>query len=171
MVARIEQNRRRSWATSRILRLRSGRRRPNAGCERKGFIYGQALILQNLRDGKERCVMTKMIGYCGLNCSDCPTFLATKDDDFKARENTAALYAEKFGVHLKPEDINCEGCRSEGKRVIGFCHVCAIRQCAMARAVEHCVNCADQPCEELSRFHSRSPGAKAGFDDLKRRSE
>ncbi|MGA2734411.1 MAG: hypothetical protein ABSG35_17690, partial [Syntrophobacteraceae bacterium] len=43
LVAKIEQNRRRSWATSRILRLRSGQSRPKAGCERKGFIYGQAL--------------------------------------------------------------------------------------------------------------------------------
>ncbi len=42
MVAKIEQNRRRSWATSRILPLRSGQSRPKAGCERKGFIYGQA---------------------------------------------------------------------------------------------------------------------------------
>ena len=32
-----------SWATSRILPLRSGQSRPKAGCKRKGFIYGQAL--------------------------------------------------------------------------------------------------------------------------------
>ena len=32
-----------SWATSRNLQLRSGQSRPKAGCERKGFIYGQAL--------------------------------------------------------------------------------------------------------------------------------
>jgi hypothetical protein len=44
LVARIEQNRRRSSATSKILRLRSGgKSRPKAGCERKGVIYGQAL--------------------------------------------------------------------------------------------------------------------------------
>ena len=38
LVARIEQNRRRSSATSRILRLRRGKSRPKAGCERKGVI-------------------------------------------------------------------------------------------------------------------------------------
>ncbi|MGO8942981.1 MAG: hypothetical protein ACLQJ7_04835, partial [Syntrophobacteraceae bacterium] len=32
-----------SWPTSRILPLRTGQSRPKAGCERKGFIYGQAL--------------------------------------------------------------------------------------------------------------------------------
>jgi len=44
MVARNGQNRGRSWAMSRILRLRSVRSRPKAGCERKGLIYGQALM-------------------------------------------------------------------------------------------------------------------------------
>ncbi len=43
LVATIEQNRRRSWTTLRILRLRSGRSGPKAECEHKGFIYGQAL--------------------------------------------------------------------------------------------------------------------------------
>jgi hypothetical protein len=53
--------------------------------------------------------MKKRIVYCGLVCSDCPTFLATKnDDDDAAREKTAAFYSEKFGFNLKPEDINQE---------------------------------------------------------------
>ncbi len=39
--------------------------------------------------------MSKMIAYCGLVCSDCPTFLATRNDDDAAREKTADLYAEK----------------------------------------------------------------------------
>ena len=112
--------------------------------------------------------MTKMIAYCGLVCSDCPTFLATRDDDDIAREKTAALYAAKYGLHFKPEDINCDGCRTEG-RLIGFCHTCAIRQCGIARGVENCAHCSDQPCEELLKFHAYSPEAKACFDGLKRR--
>jgi two-component system, OmpR family, phosphate regulon sensor histidine kinase PhoR len=42
LVATIEQNRKRSSATLRILRLRSEQRQPKAGYERKSFIYGQA---------------------------------------------------------------------------------------------------------------------------------
>ena len=54
--------------------------------------------------------MSQMIAYCGLVCSSCPTFLATRNDDDLARERTAAFYAEKFGFNLKPEEINCDGC-------------------------------------------------------------
>jgi len=38
LVAKIERNHKRSWVTSRILRLRSGQSGPKAGCENKGFI-------------------------------------------------------------------------------------------------------------------------------------
>jgi hypothetical protein len=115
----------------------------------------------------EKRVMSKMIAYCGLVCSSCPTFVATRNDDDMAREKTAALYAEKFGLNLKPEDINCEGCRSEGKKLMGYCQVCVIRKCARARGVENCACCVDQPCEELLRFHAYSPEAKSSFDALK----
>ena len=40
--------------------------------------------------------MPKMIAYCGLVCSNCPTFLATKNDDDAAREKTAAAYLDKL---------------------------------------------------------------------------
>ena len=51
--------------------------------------------------------MEKIIAYCGLNCYNCPVFLATKNDDDVAREKTAAMWAEQFGFDLKPEDIKC----------------------------------------------------------------
>ncbi len=83
-------------------------------------------------------ILTKMIAYCGLVCSDCPAFLATRSDDDIARGKVAALWTEKFGHDFKPEDINCEGCKSEGKRLVGYRHVCPIRKCALARGVESC---------------------------------
>ncbi len=44
-----------SWATSGILPLRSGQSRPKAGCKRKGFIYGQALISATFKILKGAC--------------------------------------------------------------------------------------------------------------------
>lgn len=38
--------------------------------------------------------MSKMIAYCGLICSDCPTFIATQNDDNVARAKTATLYSK-----------------------------------------------------------------------------
>jgi len=43
LFATIEQNRKCSSSTMRILRLRSDQRRPKAGCDDQNFIYGQAL--------------------------------------------------------------------------------------------------------------------------------
>ncbi|MGA3113002.1 MAG: DUF3795 domain-containing protein [Syntrophobacteraceae bacterium] len=111
--------------------------------------------------------MSQMIAYCGLVCSSCPAFLATKNDDNVARAKTAALYSEKFGVHLKPEEINCEGCKSTGGKQLGYCQTCAIRQCCSARGLDNCATC-DQPCENLSKFHEFAPHAKACLEALKK---
>ena len=109
-----------------------------------------------------------MIAYCGLICSSCPTFLATKNDDDVEREKTVALYAEKFGFDLKPEDINCDGCLTVGGRQIGFCQNCEIKQCCSTKGLENCVHCDEQRCEKIIKFHDFSPDAKACFDALKK---
>lgn len=109
-----------------------------------------------------------MIAYCGLVCSSCPTYLATQNDDDVARQKTADLYAEKFGFDLKPEDINCGGCKSEGEKLIGYCQSCNIRQCCRQKGSENCALCSDQPCEDLIKFFEFSAEAKASFEALKR---
>lgn len=111
-------------------------------------------------------IMSRMIAYCGLVCSNCPTFLATQNDDDIAREKTAAFYSEKFGFNLKPEEINCDGCISEGGKLIGYCQSCEIRKCCREKALDSCTICDEQPCEKLIKFHEFSPDAKASFDAL-----
>jgi len=111
--------------------------------------------------------MSKMIAYCGLVCSSCPTFLATQNDDDAAREKTAALYSEKFGFNMKPEDINCDGCLSDEGKLIGYCQTCEIRKCCREKDLANCTLCNDQSCEKLMKFHDFSPDAKACFKALK----
>jgi hypothetical protein len=112
--------------------------------------------------------MSNMIAYCGLVCSNCPTFLATQKDDNSARKKTADLYTVKFGFDLKPEDINCDGCKSESGKLIGYCQSCNIRRCCREKGLENCALCDDQPCENLIEFHNFSSDAKASFEALKR---
>ena len=111
--------------------------------------------------------MSELIACCGLVCSNCPTFIATQNDDDVAREKTVALYAQKFGLAFQKEDINCNGCRSEGGRQIGYCQTCEIRRCCLGRDLKQCTVCPEQPCEKLQRFHEFSPEAKASFEALK----
>ena len=110
--------------------------------------------------------MSRMIAYCGLVCSSCPTFLATQHDDDVARANTAAFYAETYGLDLKPEDINCDGCKSVGGKLIGYCRTCVIRQCCSGKGLANCAECRDRPCENLIEFHEFSPEAKACLESL-----
>lgn len=110
--------------------------------------------------------MGKMVAYCGLVCSICPAFLATQSDDDAARKKTAAYYAKKYGFNLKPEEINCDGCKAETGRLIGYCQSCEIRKCNRAKGMDNCAVCNERPCEKLLKFHEFSPDAKAAFDAL-----
>jgi hypothetical protein len=122
-------------------------------------------------DGKGKPGMFEKTACCGLDCSLCPTFLATQSDDDVARAKTAALYAKKFGLVFQPEDINCDGCQTSGGRQIAYCRVFEIRECCPAKGLENCVDCDQQPCEPLIKFHEFSPEAKAFFEALKIRQQ
>ncbi|MFZ5452514.1 MAG: DUF3795 domain-containing protein [Thermodesulfobacteriota bacterium] len=111
--------------------------------------------------------MAELIACCGLVCSNCPTFIATQNDDDAAREKTAALYAQRFGLSFQKEDINCDGCRSEGGRQIGYCRTCEIRRCCLGKSLANCGACPEQPCDLLRRFHEFSAEAKSAFAALK----
>lgn len=110
--------------------------------------------------------MEKMTAYCGLVCTNCPTYLATLNNDDEARKKTADLYAEKFGFNLKPEEINCDGCLSENGTLISYCQECNIRACCRTKGLSNCAYCDEQPCDKLKDFHKFSPDAKTSFDCL-----
>lgn len=47
--------------------------------------------------------MDKMIAFCGITCTECPTFLAMKEDDDNERAKVAELWSKKFNVEIKSE--------------------------------------------------------------------
>lgn len=110
--------------------------------------------------------MPKMTAYCGLICTNCPAYLATRADDDVDRQKTAEFYAKEFELKLNPEDINCDGCLSIGGKLIGYCQSCEIRKCAKHKDMANCAECDEQPCEKLNQFHQFSPDAKAAFEAL-----
>ena len=110
--------------------------------------------------------MSEMIAYCGLVCTSCPQYIATQNDDDIAREKIAKYLAEKFELYYKPEEINCDGCLSSNGRHIGFCKTCEVKKCGIAKSVENCSVCDEQPCDKLNKFFEFSPGAKESFEAL-----
>ncbi len=111
--------------------------------------------------------MDRMISYCGLVCTECPAYLATKDNDDQRRADTAAQWSHQFKVDIKPEDINCLGCLSDRDPVFSYCRICAIRACGGERGLDNCAQCADFGCDKLTGFWALAPQAKTNLDAIR----
>lgn len=115
---------------------------------------------------------TPALGYCGLNCEECPVFIATADDDNILRQKTAKewtkLYSRFLGKELQPEDMHCMGCRSEASLFIG-CANCPIRNCSREKKFATCAECRKyETCETLNGFFSyHHQTAKENLDRIR----
>jgi hypothetical protein len=112
--------------------------------------------------------MDKIIGYCGIICSDCPVLMATQKDDYTERKRVAELFTKQYGREYKPEDINCDGCLGDSLRIFSYCGVCEIRKCGREKKVRNCAFCEGYPCERLSKLFAEYSKAKGTLDELKR---
>ena len=110
--------------------------------------------------------MSEMIAYCGLDCYQCGAFVATRDNDDAKRREVAELWAKEFLPGLTAEDINCDGCLTDGV-LFSYCKDCKIRACAMDRGVVNCAYCEDYACGKLDELFAMAPEAKARLDGLR----
>ena len=110
--------------------------------------------------------MKEMISFCGLDCHGCGAFLATKEDDNQKRAKVAKEWSSLFKVEIKPEDINCEGCLSDGGRLFNYCKVCEIRKCGKEKEIMNCGYCSEYPCHKLDFIFSSAPDAKKRLDKI-----
>ncbi len=111
--------------------------------------------------------MSAMLGSCGIDCALCPAHIATSRNDDALRAKTAAEWSKMFGSEIKPENINCKGCRTDTGVQIAHCAVCEIRICAEGRKVENCAPCPDYPCGKLDFIFKADAGAKDRLDAIK----
>jgi hypothetical protein len=112
--------------------------------------------------------MEQIVAYCGITCSDCPTFKATKLNDDNERKRVAELWTKEYGRPFKTEDINCNGCLTRTAPVFSYCNMCEIRKCGQERNVKNCAYCDDYKCEKLSKLHEQAPKAKETLDKTHR---
>lgn len=111
--------------------------------------------------------MSKMIGSCGIICSDCPAYLATKNNDDDLRKTTAVDWSKMYKSDIKPDDIFCSGCIQAEGRLFGHCSVCEIRKCSRERNLPNCAHCDDYPCEKIIEFFGYVPDAKLTLERIK----
>ena len=89
--------------------------------------------------------MKEKIGFCGLKCSECPTFLQTNKD-----------YEQ------------CDGCFSKDERVSRYARICEVRKCAMMKLVKNCAYCKNYPCEKLNKIIANAPNTKTTLDKIRK---
>ena len=111
--------------------------------------------------------MTEMVSVCGLVCTSCPAFEATRDNDDAKRKATAELWSKAFGSAIKPEDVNCLGCLTTKGNVFSYCQVCGIRKCGVGKGVKNCAHCADYACDKLLKFFAMAPQAKQKLEEIR----
>lgn len=94
---------------------------------------------------------TSDTSFCGVDCTQCPVYRATKDSDDKLREKVAIEWSRIYKLSLSKEDINCLGCRSE--LIFKMCLKCHFRDCTSERSINSCLKCSDYPCSRLGQFY------------------
>ncbi|MDD2594435.1 MAG: DUF3795 domain-containing protein [Bacteroidales bacterium] len=85
--------------------------------------------------------MNKMIAICGLDCEKCDAYKATVANDDELRKQVAKLWSQYNNCEILPEHINCEGCRTCGKKTVFCDRMCEIRKCAIRKGHETCGQC------------------------------
>jgi len=109
-----------------------------------------------------------MIAYCGLDCAQCPGYIATQANDLAALEKVAAEWREAFNApDITVNDVMCDGCLSTTGRLSGYCGQCEVRLCAVPRGVINCAYCDDYGCAKVEAFWAMAPHARAALDGIR----
>ncbi len=93
---------------------------------------------------KKKLIDLKQLSYCGIPCVEtCEMYKATQENDVKTKK---ALYEKwefkkSYGIEFDPDKIFCYTCKPGDKpKMIGM-DQCVVRNCAMAKGVESCIQC------------------------------
>jgi len=111
--------------------------------------------------------MSEMVAVCGLLCDECGAFIATSNNSNEQRARVAELWSQQYDQEIKPEDINCDGCRSDSDRLFSHCKVCEIRKCGKEKAVKNCAHCDEYACEKLADFFKMAPNAGRRLNEIR----
>ncbi len=111
--------------------------------------------------------MEKMIAYCGLDCLQCGAYQATQDNDDDKRKEVAEMWSKMFHTEIKPESINCSGCKADGGPLFSHCNTCEIRRCGIKKGMENCAHCDEYICEKLEPMLGMLPHAKKSLEKIK----
>lgn len=116
-------------------------------------------------------ITSTMKAFCGLNCSTCAIYMATRESDparrSEKREEIAATIRAEYGKDFSAEQVtDCDGCRSDTGRLFSGCSECQVRECAKARKVDSCAFCPDYACDKLRALMLLESHGANGLDGM-----
>jgi hypothetical protein len=111
--------------------------------------------------------MDKMIVYCGLDCKQCPAYIATQKADKEELEKVAKDWSNE-SMSFSPEDILCDGCNAGGRMFI-WCNDCPIRICCREKELENCAYCDEYICDKLQNTLEKSPSARENLEKIRKK--
>ena len=85
----------------------------------------------------------QMTAPCGLDCFNCPVYLAGDNERIKK------AVAERLNIPFVR--VACRGCRNE-RRTIEFLNMtepCNVYKCIDTKGIDFCSDCSDFPCDHL----------------------
>ncbi len=111
--------------------------------------------------------MEQMIAFCGLDCLQCPAYIATQADDDEKRRETALMWSKVFKIDISIDKINCDGCNADDGRLFHHCAVCEIRACAREKGLANCAHCDDFSCSRLDFIFNAVPTARQALEKIR----
>ena len=87
----------------------------------------------------------KHISYCGYDCSMCPVYIATKNQDYDSLRKILFISNDK---EISLDTYGCFGCCDERSNNI-MCTNCYIKTCAKKNKIDSCGKCNEFPCQYL----------------------
>ena len=87
-----------------------------------------------------------MTAPCGLDCFNCPVYLAGENEKLKE--------AVAKHMNLPYEQAVCRGCRGEkgAPAAEGFTGKCDVYNCTEKKGISFCCDCSDFPCDHLHPY-------------------
>jgi hypothetical protein len=92
----------------------------------------------------------QMTAPCGLDCFNCPVYLAQDNPDLRKK------IAQNLG--LSEEKAVCKGCRAHGGTIpfLNMTEPCQVYRCISKKGHAFCSDCSDFPCDHLHPYADRA---------------
>jgi len=92
----------------------------------------------------------QMTAPCGLDCFNCPVYLACEDEGLRTR------ISQNMGVPV--EQASCRGCRNERGTIpfLGMSEPCSVYKCTEEKGIDFCCDCSDFPCDHLHPYADKA---------------